>query len=126
MLVGRVEYAALADYYLGSDCYIFYGGREGSSVAMMEALAYGLPILASDHLENATFVKPDQNGYLVEHPNPEALSRAMIKILDAKDRLPEMGRRSRAVAEHYSWAHAAHLYHVFFEQVLSSGNRRSR
>jgi glycosyltransferase involved in cell wall biosynthesis len=36
-LAGRVEYERLKDYYVNSDCYIFYGGREGSSLAMIEA-----------------------------------------------------------------------------------------
>jgi glycosyltransferase involved in cell wall biosynthesis len=47
--LGRVEYKDIAPYYLSSDAYLFYGAREGSSLAMIEAGAYGLPIIASDH-----------------------------------------------------------------------------
>ena len=47
--LGRVEYKDIAEYYLSSDAYLFYGAREGSSLAMIEAAAYGLPLIASDH-----------------------------------------------------------------------------
>jgi glycosyltransferase involved in cell wall biosynthesis len=118
-LVGRVEYSELAHYYLKSDAYLFYGGREGSSLAMIEAGAYGLPIIASDHPGNRTFIEHGQSGYLVEHGDPAALSGAIIELLERRSLLGEMGRRSREIAERYSWSNIAERYAAFFQRVLS-------
>lgn len=114
---GRVEYDRLADFYLASDVYIFYGGREGSSLAMIEGLSWGMPIVASDDPGNRTYVEPGKNGYLVPWQNPEKLSRAIITLLENKATLPQMGKSSREIAELYTWGHIAQRYHTFFEQV---------
>ena len=72
-ILGRVEYTELASYYLSSDCYLFYGDREGSSLAMIEAVSYGLPLIATDHPGNRSYIADGESGYLVEHRNPERL-----------------------------------------------------
>jgi glycosyltransferase involved in cell wall biosynthesis len=117
-LVGRVEYQELGECYLGSDAYLFYGDREGSSLAMVEAAAYGLPIIASDHPGNRTYVKNAESGFLVEYGNPDALARAVLYMLEHRDALPDMGRNSRAIAEAYSWANVAAYYDDFLRDAL--------
>ena len=121
--VGRVEYSALGRYYLDSDAYLFYGDREGSSLAMIEAAAFGLPLIASDHPGNRTYVEHGQSGFLVEHKNPGALADAIVHLLEHRAELPAMGQRSRAIAERYSWQRIAERYDAFFQKVLNEQRR---
>lgn len=116
--LGRVEYKDLGKYYLGSDAYLFYGDREGSSLAMIEAAAYGLPLIASDHPGNRSYVESGKSGFLVEHKNPEALARAVLHLLGHRNELPAMGRRSREIAETFSWPKVAARYDAYFRSVL--------
>ena len=118
-MTGRVEYNRLVDYYTGSDCYLFYGDREGSSLAMIEALSYGLPLIASDDPGNRIYVEDGKNGYLVEHKNPEKLAQAIFQILADTDVLVRMGKRSREIAESYSWSEIARQYENFFKSTIS-------
>ncbi|BCS52120.1 1,2-diacylglycerol 3-glucosyltransferase [Geobacter sp. SVR] len=117
-LLGRVEYGQLGEYFLNSDAYLFYGDREGSSLAMIEAGAYGLPVIASDHPGNRTYVKHGESGFLVEYRNPEALARSILFMLEHRDALPGMGRCSRAIAETYTWANVARRYDLVLRDVL--------
>jgi glycosyltransferase involved in cell wall biosynthesis len=117
-LLGRVEYQQLGEYFLNSDAYLFYGDREGSSLAMIEAGAYGLPIIASDHPGNRTYVKNGESGFLVEYRNPESLAQAILFMLEHRDDLPGMGRKSREIARTYSWASIAAQYDVFLREAL--------
>ena len=117
--VGRVEYAELKRYYLAADAYLFYGEREGSSLAMIEAAAHGLPLLASDHPGNRTYVEHGQSGFLVEHQNTQALAERILYLLEHKADLPQMGRRSREVAERYSWASLARRYDAFIRSSIA-------
>ena len=118
-LCGRVEYERLSDYYLGADAYLFYGRREGSSLAMIDAAAYGLPIVASDHPGNRTFVRHEENGFLVEHGNHRALAGAVLELLRQRERLADFGRKSRAIAEAYSWPRIVERYDAFFRTTLA-------
>jgi len=117
-LLGRVEYERLGEYFLSSDAYLFYGDREGSSLAMIEAGAYGLPIMASDHPGNRTYVRNGESGFLVEYKNPESLARAILTMLEHRDDLPRMGQKSRAIAQEYSWANVAARYDQFLREAL--------
>jgi len=119
-LLGRVEYAELGSYYLGSDAYLFYGDREGSSLAMIEAAAYGLPIVASDHPGNRTYVEHERSGMLVPYTGAEPLAAALLQLLEHRDRLASMGERSRQIAERYSWARVAKQYDAFFSRILET------
>jgi len=118
VLAGRVEYDELVKYYLNSDCYIFYGDMEGSSLAMVEALAYGLPIIASDHPGNRSYIKQGDNGLLVEHKNYLALADAISEVLEKRGELPAWGARSRHIASHYSWSNIAKQYKKFFDSAI--------
>jgi len=116
-LAGRVEYEHLKNNYLASDCYLFYGGREGSSLAMIEAVAYGLPVIAADHPGNRTFVRAGSNGFLVPHNDVDLLAASLLQIISERQRLPAYGRHSRGLAESYSWAHIARKYSSVFGTV---------
>jgi glycosyltransferase involved in cell wall biosynthesis len=118
VLCGRVEYEKLSQYYLDADAYLFYGRREGSSLAMIDAAAYGLPIVASDHPGNRSYVKHGENGLLVEHGDHRALARAILELLRDRDRLPLYGRKSRALAEGYAWPRIAERYDAFFRRTI--------
>jgi len=117
-LAGRVEYEKLIDYYLHADCYLFYGDREGSSLAMIEALSYGLPIIATDHPGNTTYVKNGINGLLVEHDSIRKLSEAIVEVINNKSRLPCWGEKSKEIAGRYSWDTIAAQYHKVFSSVI--------
>jgi len=117
--VGRVEYSALGAEFLRSDAYLFYGDREGSSLAMIEAAAYGLPVIASDHPGNRTYVEHGRSGFLVSPRDPQALAETVLHLLRARDELPKLGQRSREIAESYSWANIARRYDAFFQSVLA-------
>jgi glycosyltransferase involved in cell wall biosynthesis len=118
--LGRVEYKDLGAHYLGADAYLFYGDREGSSLAMVEAAAYGLPVLASDHPGNQAYIDHGKSGYLVPHGDPKALADVVLDLLRHKDRLPELGRRSREIGESFSWTRVAERYDAFFRRVMAA------
>jgi len=121
LLAGRVEYDRLREHYLNADCYIFYGGREGSSLALIEALGYGLPLIASDDPGNRLYIEPGRNGLLAEYGRPERLAESILQVLDHRELLPSWGRRSREIAGQYTWRGTAERYLEFFDEAAGSG-----
>ncbi len=119
-LAGRVEYEQLKWHYLSSDCYLFYGGREGSSLAMIEAVAYGLPVIASDHPGNRAYIKHAESGFLVAHNDPTALSEAILRIINNKSELSVYGQKSREIGEQCSWRNIAIRYDKIFKPLIKN------
>ena len=62
-----------------SDLFMFMSLQEGLPVALMEAMACGLPVICSDIRGNTDLIKNDENGYVVDN-NPELTADAIIKM----------------------------------------------
>ena len=71
---------------------------DGVSLAMMEAMSSGLPLVSSDVGETSVLIQTEENGFLVHDPSPENLANAMFQILNDDTMRIEMGQMSRTVA----------------------------
>lgn len=82
------------------------GGRsEGTPLAVIEAMAAGLPVVASD-VGGMGWALADA-GMLVPPGDAEALGRALGKLRDAPSARSELGRRGRQRAREFGWERAA-------------------
>jgi glycosyltransferase involved in cell wall biosynthesis len=73
--------------------------REGMPRSVLEAMSMARPILATDAPGCRDTVIEGQNGYLVPVRDTAKLAERMVAMIDGFDRLAEMGRISRALAE---------------------------
>ena len=91
----------LADLLAAADVYAFPSRHEGLAVAPLEALASGLPVVASDARGAGEAV--GDAGLVVPVGDERALAAAIGSLLDDPGRRAVLGRRARArVAERYS------------------------
>ena len=88
------------ELYAASDVFCFPSFREGLSVALMEAMASSLPVIASKIRGNVDLVRPD-GGILVEPDDVEQISSAIKKMTDDSYR-KSCGEFNCAVAEEYN------------------------
>ncbi|MFH1144833.1 MAG: glycosyltransferase [Candidatus Eisenbacteria bacterium] len=71
----------------------------GAPVALIEAQAAGLPVVASHHADIPEVVREGVSGLLSPEYDDEALTRNLEWLLANPDQWPEMGRRGRAWIE---------------------------
>lgn len=67
-----------------ADCFCLSSYREGLSVALMEAMAAGLPVIASRIRGNVDLIDDKKGGYLVSPGNPEEFKEACQKLFSEK------------------------------------------
>jgi len=70
----------LAAWYQRSWCYLTTSRWEGSSLALMEAMAYGLPVVASRVVGNSDAVTHHFNGYLFDLDKPELAAQYIATL----------------------------------------------
>lgn len=87
----------LRDLYRSADLFVLPTRAECFGVATVEALASGLPVIASDIGGARDIVDHGATGWLIE-PAASALAAALETALANRVRLREMGLRGRAVA----------------------------
>ena len=78
------------------DLFVLPSLRESFPIAVLEAMAAGLPVVATSVAGLPECVVPDETGYLVPPANHRALSKAIIALLKDKDlrgRFGESGRK---------------------------------
>lgn len=108
----------LIQCYKHSNLFLFPSRHEGMPNAVLEAMASGLPVIASRIAGNEELVVDHQTGYLVESENIEALRVALRKLLTDRSLREKMGAASRRqVEQHYSWESTARQYAALLEQV---------
>lgn len=80
-LMGLVSREQLNDYYNKSHCFVLASFSETFGVSYIEALAKGIPVIATDCGGPSEFVHPE-NGILVPVNDVEALYEAMIQMIE--------------------------------------------
>jgi glycosyltransferase involved in cell wall biosynthesis len=101
------------------DIGVLCSDREGLSNAILEYMAHGLPVVATDAGGNGELVD-GTNGILVPTGDPDALARALADLLADGDRRRELGARSRRrIDAGFTWDAAMRDLTGFYERLLA-------
>lgn len=93
---------------------------EGMSLTVLEAMACGLPVIATPVGGTAEVVEDGANGYLVEPGNRGQLAGRLCTLLGNPDLRREMGKRGRALVETgYDWDSVANRTVGVYEEAVS-------
>jgi len=109
---GWVGKDALVRLYQDADVFVFPSSHEGMPNSILEAMACGLPVVATRISGSEELVEPERSGLLVPPEDIDALARALrVLLLGDGVRRREMGRAGHSIAaEHYTWRRAAQAY----------------
>lgn len=94
--------AALRERYCAAHVFVFPSFFEGLALVLLEAMACGLPAIASD-ATGAPDILDDGCGRIVPAGDADALVEALRWFSENRDRVAAMGVAARALAEQCSW-----------------------
>ena len=113
--LGWTQRDALPELYRSADVFVFPSYDEGMPNVVLEALASGLPIVATRIAGNDQLVVDGENGALVPPGNPAAFANALLPVLADRTLRTAMGESSRRIAvERFSWTRSAAAYEKLF------------
>jgi len=119
-LVGWVDYADIPAFLNALDFFAMPSVYEGFGVAAVEAMACGLPVVASDVFGIPDVVQDGSTGYLVPPRSQQALAEALGKLVADEDARRRFGRAGREyVAAHYDWQHNTRQMERLYARVLA-------
>jgi phosphatidylinositol alpha-mannosyltransferase len=117
--IGYVPDEELARYYQGSHVFCAPStGFESFGMVLLEAMAAGTPIVASDIEGYRTVVNHKAEGLLVPPRDANALADALIYLLRRPGLRQAMGARGRATASRYAWDQVAGQVLDYYDDVL--------
>lgn len=101
---GFIPEERMPELYSSADLFVLPSLWEVFPIAMLEALASGAPLLASDAGGNPEMVEENGNGRIVHKANTKELADAINSMLSDPAKLKEMGKKSREVAvNQFDW-----------------------
>ncbi len=102
-----------------ADLALLTSRSEGLSNTLLEAMACGLPVLATDVGGNGELVADGVNGFLLPEPAVEPIAERVVQVLENHDLALEMGQRGRArLEEFYSMSGLARRAGDYYDQVI--------
>jgi glycosyltransferase involved in cell wall biosynthesis len=123
--VGQVPEEMLPAYFQSADVYVSCARTDGTSVSLLQALAVGVPIVATDNPSNREWIIPERNGLLAEMGASSAVAKAILELgrLSQADR-KLMGERNREVAESRAdWPRNVQKLIATYERIMSARGR---
>lgn len=104
-------------YYILSDFFISTSHIEGLSVAYLEAMAFGLPLLVTKTGGTDDIIVEGRNGYFIEEETVEDVVSGLIKMSNVD--LQRMGSEASEVAKNYSIQENVRRYEELFSSCYS-------
>lgn len=99
---------------------LFPSRSEGSSVALIEAMACGLAPVATRVGANADVIEDGQSGFVVDVGDAAAIAAVIRSMAEDRERLERLRRAAQARARGYRWDRVAEETVRLYERVLSS------
>ncbi len=91
---------------------------EGTSCAILEAMASSLPIIATRVGDNALLVEDGTNGILVPPEDSDAMARSVLELFENRSYRHALGEKSRHRAQSFSIARCAQRYEAYYRQLI--------
>jgi glycosyltransferase involved in cell wall biosynthesis len=109
--VGWIDAREMSSYLAAADVVLllydptYEINRIGTATRLLEAMALGIPVLASEGSSNGEIVKKEGIGLCIRHDDPAAIRQALHQLLDDEELRASISDSAvRASRERYSWS----------------------
>lgn len=121
LFVGAVPAAELPSWYASSHVVVSPALRnESFGIVLLEAMAAGRPVVASDIPGYRSVVEDEDDGVLVPPGDAPALARALTALLRDPARRLALAARGRARAEAFGWDRVAARLEAYYDEVRAA------
>lgn len=102
------------------DVFVLPSQAEGISNTILEAMATGLPVIATEVGGNPELVKADKTGLLVPPSDPELMANALLALVTNKGKRLELGKNAyQSVLEKFSIQVMVNKYTAVYDSVMA-------
>jgi glycosyltransferase involved in cell wall biosynthesis len=116
---GLVPYSSMPEYYKQCDIFCFPTLGEPFGKAIVEAMACGKPVIATNAGGPAEIIQDEVDGILVAPSDAEAMAKQIVRLANSESERLRIGGRARETAvKRFSWEAVAEKYHQLYSEIL--------
>jgi len=125
-VVGNLPLQEVLSYYEKADIFCLPTLREPFGIVFIEAMAYELPIVATDIGVIPDFIINGKNGYRVKPEDFELLAEKLIELLDSPEKCEAFGKYgAHHIASEYRWEKVGKKIYDSIENSLKTDKNLS-
>ena len=117
VMVGTVADEELPGWFHAADSFVFPSVNEGWGLVILEALAAGLPVVASDIEVFQEFLTDGEDAVLTAAADPASLAQGMARVRDDSELARRLRANGPATARRYTWSAAARRHLEIYSEV---------
>ncbi len=124
LFIGAKTHEELADIYASADIFVAPsvtvkgGGKEGFGLTIIEAMASGVPVIASKTGGITDILSHEVNGLLVEEKNVDQIAALIKRLMEDMDLRETLVQNARETAQRYSYSNIAARYFELIEENM--------
>jgi glycosyltransferase involved in cell wall biosynthesis len=119
--LGWINYGKLGAYFQMADVFILPTLEDVWGMVVLEAMAFGRPILCSKWAGASELLVEGENGYLFDPYQAEEIAAAMRRFLDRPEQMQPMGERSQALIAPHTPEAAAQFLAKITHTLMEAG-----
>ncbi len=120
--LGKRSQDLLPYYYSAAEAVVVPSHYESFGMVALEAMACGVPVVASQVGGLAFLVQDGVTGFTVPVDEPEALADRLMRCVNQPDLQKQLGRQAADLAGEYAWEKIAARMLNLYRQVIESKN----
>jgi N-acetyl-alpha-D-glucosaminyl L-malate synthase BshA len=125
MFIGKISNEDIPKYLIMSDIFVLPSLREGFPNVILEAMASGLPIIASNVGGIPEIIKNGENGFLVEPKNPEMIAEKILMLFENNELRKIIIEKNKEDVKRYSWEDITEKLEENYRELINT-NRLER
>ena len=119
LLLGTVPDESMAEWYWSADAFVFPSVKEGWGLAVLEAMAAGLPVITSDIPVFKEYLHAGEEVCMVRAADSGSLAGAMATMVTDAELRQRLASEGPIVAARYTWETCARQHLAFYRGLGS-------
>jgi len=117
-LLGKRSQDTLPYYYSASEAVVVPSHYESFGMVALEAMACGIPVVASEVGGLAFLIQDGKTGFTVPVDDPQALADRILKLISDPELREQMSQRAAEYAQDYAWVNIVRRIKDLYQDVL--------
>ena len=117
-ILTNIPQEELLQHYQIASIYALHSQEESQGIALVEAMAAGLPIVSTTVGGIPYVVKNEESGLLSSYGDVDSFARNILRLLEDIDLRNKMAQSAHNIAQSYSWTNIAQAIETVYNRVL--------
>ena len=117
-ILTNIPQEELLQHYQTASIYALHSQEESQGIALVEAMAAGLPVVSTAVGGIPYVVKDEESGLLSEYGDIDSFANNVIRLLGNKNLRDKMAQSAREIAQSYSWKNISQAIETVYNRVI--------